>query len=127
MIDDLLTDAQFYALSLLGGRIYGMDFNKKIPKVYEKRRKERIKVIKGKGRPQGKSLSQEELDNFIQQVENAFRELESKKQKITPTAVAKKLYVRHSGAVQQLKRFFERYNFVTFEEILENYRNQKKD
>lgn len=126
VIDDLITDAQFYAMSLFGYRLVdGTDFGKRLPKFYEKKRKERIKIISGKGRPQGKSLSREEHDNFIEQIKNAFQELETKRQKITKTAVARKIYTGHSNPVQQLNRFFKRYDFINFNEILQNYQKNR--
>jgi hypothetical protein len=40
VIDDLITDAQFYAMSLFGYTVVdGTDFTKKMSKAYEKRRK----------------------------------------------------------------------------------------
>lgn len=128
VIDDLIRDAELYTLSQFEYKLASAsEFDKKSSKEYQKIRKQRVNVIVRKGRPQGKSLSQEELDNFLKQIETVFRELEAKKQKITKTAVARRLYIGHSNPVQQLNRFFERYDFVGFDEVLQNYKNGKEN
>lgn len=128
VIDDLIRDAELYTLSQFEYKLASAsEFDKKSSKEYQKIRKQRVNVLSGKGRPQGKSLSKEEFKNFIKQIEDIFRELEAKKQKITKTAVARKFYIGHSNPVQQLNRFFKRYDFVTFDIMLQNYRDGKEN
>lgn len=126
VIEDFIKDAELFALSEFGYKLSNAkQFDKINDNDYQKLRKQRIKVINGKGRPQGKSLTQEEFDDFLGRFNKVVQELETRKRKITKNAVARKLYIGHSNPVQQLNRFFERYE-VTFETVFEEYQNEKE-
>lgn len=125
VLSDLIVDAELCGLAKYGYKLVNASEYDKTQKAYNQMRRQRVTVIKGKGRPAGTlSIDEAIFNKFLEDSIAILSELESSCKRTTKHALARKLYPQNSNPLQQLNRFLKRYK-ITFEQLIQEFETQK--